>query len=87
MEHFKQYEIPENVKKIDVNSKFLNIDEARSSESNYISALSAMIYMEEIANSVQVQHYNIKNAQMDFHMKNIFKTIRSVSILFTRCYP
>lgn len=79
MECLKQYEIPENIQRIGIDSKFLNIDEARSNESDYISALSAMIYLEEMANSKQVQQYNIKEAQMIFHMDNIFKTTRTVS--------
>lgn len=80
MESLTPYVIPENIRRIDFNSKFLNIDEARSSESDYISALSAMIYMEELANSVQLQQYNIQKAQIQLHLNNIVKTTRTVNI-------
>lgn len=80
MECLKQYVIPEKVQRIDFNSEFLNIDDARSSESDYISALSAMIYMEELAHSEQVQKFNIKNGQIQFHTDNIVKFTRTVNI-------
>lgn len=81
MECLKQYVIPENVQRIHFNSEFLNIDDARSSESDYISALSTMVYLEELANSEQIQEFNIKQVQMQFHTDNIVKFTRTVNIL------
>lgn len=79
MNHLKPYEIPEHIQS-GIDAEFLNIDEARSNDSDYISSLKAMIHMEELANSGEVHQYNIKNAQIQFHMDNIFKTTRTVSI-------
>lgn len=79
MGYLKPHAIPENIKNVGIKSTFLNMSESRLSEMDYITAMSSMIYLEELENSNQLQHYSIKNAELQHSMGKLFKTTRTVS--------
>lgn len=74
MESTKPYDIPDEIRAIEFDedsSNFLAlknmIPESRYCESKYIQLLSAMVYLEEAANSRRVQNFNLENVQLTLH--------------------
>lgn len=74
MEGFKPYEIPSNIQKLEFNKEtsFLSDFEAlgqkcRQDEISYNAAFTAMIQMEEAANSRGLRDYNLENVEIILH--------------------
>lgn len=83
MQKIKSYDIPEEIRKIESGTDSLKlkyyknlVSESRNKATAYKELLSAMIYLEEAANSVRVQKFDLKNVQLLLHSRkdNIFTT-------------
>lgn len=77
MLELKPYDIPDDIQDIEFEAdaaKFEMLEslipESRSNEANYIKLLSAMVHLEDAANSGRVRRFNLRNIQLIYESQN-----------------
>lgn len=87
------YEIPNDIRSIELDNNKTKFDyfksivkEARNQENCYIAAFTAMIQMEEAANSKLLTAFDLENVQMNLHSleDQIFQIRFDVNIVDTK---
>lgn len=97
MQKLKPYDIPDDIQAIEVETdaaKFKMLESlipvSRSNEASYIKLLSAMLHLEEVANSGRVRKFNLQNIQLIYESRDdkIFAIELNVSIMTIsiRCF-
>lgn len=87
------YEIPDDIRSIEFDNDSTKLEyfksiiqKARTQENSYIEAFTAMIQMEEVANSMSLRTFVIENVQLDLHSREdqIFRIRFDVNIVNTK---